>query len=268
MNPSLGHEALLTWLRQSVQHGRIAGAYLFAGPDGEGPRQAAGWFAQLLNCEGAAPQPCGTCPACVKIVQRLHPDVSWLEGGETSAIKIDEVRAVINRLSLRPYELRRPVAVIAPAEALTDDAANALLKTLEEPRGEAVLVLVTTDPARCLPTLVSRCRLVRFGGLSLPSALVEAGAAEGHRDALEAWRHPTLIESRDRLRDALLHLIWEVRQALRRDSAVFADAEPPALAGLLEDLLELHEALDSHVNPRLVSALVHTRLHALSVRSS
>ncbi|MBI4355502.1 MAG: DNA polymerase III subunit delta' [Candidatus Omnitrophica bacterium] len=296
MTQILGHEAVLASLRQAAAQQRLAHAYLFAGPDGVGKRLVAGWFAQLLNCTAAeALRPCGQCVACEKTARRIHPDLFWLEAAEAPTVKIEQVRAIIERLGLRPYEGHQAVAIIHPAEALTEDAANALLKTLEEPRGEAVVILVTTDAGRCLPTLVSRCRLVRFGALAASLiarrlvetcaapeaaarelarlaegslgralALAQSGALARCRASVEQWRNTAiLLDDRQALREALLHLIWWTREQLVRRAQ--GGDDPAPLGVLLEELLALDEAAERYVNPRLVTALVHTRLQASGV---
>ncbi len=118
-------------------------------------------FAKALNCVHAGPEPCGTCPSCVKIDKDGHPDVQIISSG-TDAIKIESVRQIKQGASLKPYEGKKKVFVIDNAHNLTAEASNAILKVLEEPPGESILILVTSKPSRLFRTVVSRCRLVKF----------------------------------------------------------------------------------------------------------
>ena len=146
---------------------------IFAGPDGVGKRAAAVALAQALNCptpvaptDRLALDACGECPVCRRIGRGLHPDVTVVEPGETGSIKIDVVREEIRKTAFKPFEARRRVIIFNDADGLGDDAQNALLKTLEEPPPGSVLILVTAHPHRLLPTVRSRCPVVRFAPLA------------------------------------------------------------------------------------------------------
>ncbi|TLM62367.1 MAG: DNA polymerase III subunit delta' [Deltaproteobacteria bacterium] len=155
----IGHERQKDILRRAISGGRLAHAYLFAGPEGVGKRLMALATARVLFCaEGSG---CGECAACRKLDHRNHPDLHILEP-DGSSIKIEQVRAIQRDLSLRPVEGRRKVCLIEAAEAMTTAAANALLKTLEEPRGDTLLILISSQPQRLLETIRSRCQLLQF----------------------------------------------------------------------------------------------------------
>ncbi len=169
-----GHRAVLRWLARAAGHGTLPPSLLFAGPEGVGKHRAALALAALLNCpdrressgEGDAPDACGACATCTRIARGAYPDVVEVAPGESGAIKIDQARAVIEQAAFRPFEGRRRVFIVDPADALGVPAQDALLKTLEEPPPSSVFVLVTTVPDALLPTVVSRCQRVRFGRLS------------------------------------------------------------------------------------------------------
>ena len=111
--------------------------------------------------------PCDACASCQKITRDVHPDVHRLSPhGASESIPIDDVRHLLERVSLRPYMGKRTVAIIDGADRLTEEAANSLLKALEEPPGQTVFLLTTAHPARCLSTIISRCRIVRFQRLT------------------------------------------------------------------------------------------------------
>ena len=144
-------------------HGRLAHAYLFVGPEESGKTQTALGLAKILNCESPKGSlSCEICSACVKINSGNHPDIVVLSVGVGESIKIDDIRAFIQRLQLRAFEAKCKVAVIKNADRLTQEAANALLKTLEEPSKETLMVLTTAVPELCLDTIKSRCHVVHF----------------------------------------------------------------------------------------------------------
>lgn len=185
----------------ALESGRVHHAYLFAGPDGVGKELAAFGLAQALVCEkrgeaegqgglfGAAADPprvraCGACSACVRAVPReelnrpLHPDVVVIERGlyapqsigrrtpETQEISIDQIRTlVLSRAAFAPHEGRAKVFVVRRADELSISAANALLKTLEEPGARTHFILLTAQPEALLPTILSRTQRVRFAPL-------------------------------------------------------------------------------------------------------
>ena len=141
---------------------------VFSGPSGVGKRLAGVWYAAFLNCLSPEVEaPCGDCPACRKIVGSGHPDVQYLTVPESkTVIGVGEVREAIHQLQYSPFEGNFRVLIMENAERLTDEAQNALLKTLEEPPSRAVLVLVTPLFGALIPTVASRCRAVRFQILS------------------------------------------------------------------------------------------------------
>ena len=162
-----GHSRPLGLLARSIGRGTLPPSLLFTGPDGVGKRLAAQAVAEALNClspkDGDA---CGVCTACRRIAKGSHPDVLAIEPPEVGATKIDLVRPAIAAAAYRPFEGRCRVIIVNDADRLTDDAANALLKSLEEPPAGTVFILVSARPEVLLPTIRSRCSQLRFGRLS------------------------------------------------------------------------------------------------------
>ncbi len=164
-------------LQRGLAAGRLSHAYLFTGPAQVGKTTLALAFAQALNCTGAGTQgetlsPCVpvylcTCPSCRKIAQGVHPDVRVIAPAE-GTLKIEQVRALQRELALSPYEGRYRVAILRQMEAATAEAANCLLKTLEEPPEQVVLILTATEPELILPTIVSRCQHIGLRPLPTP----------------------------------------------------------------------------------------------------
>ncbi len=162
----IGQDRPLRVLRQAMLTGKTAHAYLFAGPPGVGKMTTARAFAAAMNCHSGGEDACGVCPSCRKMEQGRHPDYHELACEEDkNSIVIEQVRAVVKRAQRRPYESRFQMFVIDQAETMTTEAANALLKTLEEPTANNVFVLVSAVPHQMLPTVVSRCQMLRFGAV-------------------------------------------------------------------------------------------------------
>ena len=168
-----GHRVVLDLTARAAARGSLPPSLIFAGSDGVGKRLAALSLAQLFNCTSAAPgddevapDACGNCTPCRRIARGVHADVLTIEPGDTGVIKVDQVRAAIDRSGYRPFEGRRRVVIVDEADAMEAAPQNALLKTLEEPPGASTFVLVTSRPDVLLPTVRSRCQRVRFGPLS------------------------------------------------------------------------------------------------------
>lgn len=157
-------------LERAIETGRVHHAYLFAGLRGVGKYTTALSFAAVVNCEERDPDAfedaCGTCRSCRKIDQGYHPDVVTIapESGSTR-IKIEQVREIQKSAAKQPHEGRYRMVLIDEAHEMTTEAANALLKTLEEPTARMRLILVTNQAHRLLETIISRCQQLRFSGL-------------------------------------------------------------------------------------------------------
>ena len=163
----MGQESAVAILRNALRNGRLAHAYLFLGPEGVGKRLTALTLAKALNCQSPSPagDACERCASCAKVNSSNHADVILLEP-EGEILKIDQVREMQKRLHYRPLEGGRRACIIDSADTLNEAAANALLKTLEEPPQETHLFLITSRPHMLLPTILSRCQWVKFKPLS------------------------------------------------------------------------------------------------------
>jgi DNA polymerase-3 subunit delta' len=171
----LGHDWAVEMLHKHAARGEFRHAYLFVGPPGLGRRTLALRFAQALNCTSplAPGIPCGECRDCKQIEGMRHPDINIIQAdSEGGTLKVDQIREVQRALSLKPYQVNYRVALFLRFHEANDNAANALLKTLEEAPGHAVLILTADTPEQLLPTIISRCEIIRLR--PLPVAAIEA----------------------------------------------------------------------------------------------
>ena len=152
-------------LQSAIKNNRLSHAYLFVGPDGVGKRLIAKTLAKTLNCQKGDIDSCDECRNCIRIDLNEYPDVKVIEPTGTS-IKIEKMREIRREASFKPLEGKKKVYIIQEASAMTQPAANSLLKTLEEPQGETLFILTTSNIHGLLPTIISRCQLVRFRPLS------------------------------------------------------------------------------------------------------
>ena len=177
----VGHEWAVDMLKKHIVHGTTRHAYLFAGPPGLGRRALALRFAQALNCEEPSGPgiPCGECRNCKQIAAMQHPDLTVIQAdAEGGTMKVDQIRETRRLLTLKPYAANYRVALFLRFHEANDSAANALLKTLEEAPSYAVLILTADNPEQLLPTIVSRCEVLRLRPLQIEAvqkALEEKG---------------------------------------------------------------------------------------------
>lgn len=153
-------------LERSFRAGRLAHAYLFIGPEGSGKKDTALHFAKMILCESSLDnKPCGECSHCRRIESGNYPDVSVLEP-EGQAIKIQQIREIQRSFALKAMESSRKIYIVTKAEQMTQEAANALLKFLEEPATPVVAILLANQKQGLLPTIVSRCQIIPFDRVS------------------------------------------------------------------------------------------------------
>lgn len=194
----IGHDRVAKWFGAAIAQNRLGGSFLLVGAAGIGKRTVADLLARTLLCERRAPaamDPCGTCSACIQVSARTHPDVIRVgKPHDKSLIPVELLigprdarmqQGFCRDIRLRPMSGTRKVAILEDADFLNEEGANCLLKTLEEPPAGAVVLLIGTSEQRQLPTIRSRCQIVRMGPLSSDAA-AELLRTHHHVDADDA----------------------------------------------------------------------------------
>lgn len=168
------HEAVVESIRTAWAAGRLPHALMLQGADGLGKKHFAAWLAAAVLCEQsqAALKFCGACASCKLIAAGSHPDLVWVAPEEDKTqISVDQIRAVSERLSKTSFRRGYKIAIVEPAHQMTPGAANSLLKTLEEPTRDSLLILITSRPSALMPTVRSRCQKITVRRPSTEDAL-------------------------------------------------------------------------------------------------
>jgi DNA polymerase-3 subunit delta' len=276
----IGYDRNISLLRRALATGKLSHAYLFYGIDGSGMKETAIALVEAIFCNGT--DGCGECPSCRKVAGLRHPDLHHLQP-DGAFIKIDQIRELQKELSYRPFEAPKKACVIEDADKMNISAANAFLKTLEEPSGDAILILMTTHVDAVLPTILSRCQQLRFPSLpteTIASQLREKGADEDSARIAAALAGGSIERAREivegdwlQARKALLEKI----AALSPEGIIplFAAAEESAKdkesAIHLVDLLNVfwRDVLLTHTgSPEIINSDLSPLIRSISDRNS
>ena len=237
----VGQRRATAHLRRAVESGAISHAYLFVGPTGSGKKSAARALACSIFCDDGG---CGSCHACRRVRSLAHPDLHIISPEGVAEYLIEQIRGVIHDVHLKPIEASHKVYVLDDVGRLSGEAANAFLKTLEEPPADVVIVLIADDYDDVLPTIASRCQVVRFSPVptSTARALViertgadeaEARAALAAADgviprAIDFLRSPGRRNARATIIDVLKRLpVMDGHDVLQAARALLAEVRAP-----------------------------------------
>jgi DNA polymerase-3 subunit delta' len=309
----VGHERLRDVLARAAARGHVPPALLFSGPDGVGKKTLALALGRRLLCErapvglaevdGEPPEACGECRHCRRVAHavaalpaaraeaaagpdeatrlnhRLHPDLLLIEPWRTG-IKIEQVRETVREVAGLPFEARVRVVILDDAHLMTEPAANSLLKSLEEPPPTSHLVLVSSAPQALLPTIRSRCQVLRFGrlplallahhlqatcGLEAGEARLRAGLAAGSLGAALAFESGAYRALRDQLLDLLGALDASgVVERLEVSERLAEEDDPQLALATLRSLLRDVAVLRAGAGQALLNTDVAPRLEALA----
>jgi len=276
MEKTAGQWHIVQALRAAMLSDRVSHAYLFYGPAGTGKKALAESYAQALSCARFPQGPCEVCPCCLKVVRRSHPDVHWILS-EGKAIRIEQVRQVIKTAYLQPLEGHRQIFILEAVHGLTPEAANSLLKTLEEPPPAVVFILLAEKPALLPPTLVSRCQVFALrhtggapeqGEASLPLTGEAAAFLSALRQETGVSELSGLLAGKENLPAVLDVLLTMLRDLLvllcgGKETLLFFNREtyagmdkqwtPGEVVTAIVVLLKLQRNLQSPVNVRLAA---------------
>lgn len=249
----IGHQQSITLLQAAVAHERLAHAYLFHGEEAIGKRLTAIRFAQALSCERPPEteglDSCGTCRSCQQIEARTHPDFFVIEPDPeqaTQQIKIEQVREIEHQIMYRPLIGERKICLINDADRMTIGAANALLKTLEEPPDHSLFLLISSRPAALPATIRSRCQALRF---TTPARTHVEAALILKREIPPSDARFLAIISEGRIGEALTSDVKDTRQrqqelvnlvrpqSLQSIGSILSSAEAIAKADRAQDIL-------------------------------
>jgi DNA polymerase III subunit delta' len=250
--PIHGHQWAVDHLRKSMAHGRVRHAYLIVGAESVGKETLARAFAMTLNClsKDDGLRPCGQCRSCKLILSGNHPDILYSElDPNTGALKIEEIRSVMQRLSLKPFEASYRVAIFRDFDHAQPRAQDALLKTLEEPPPYAILILLAQSAEGLLPTITSRSQTLHLRPLPVETVrdtLVEHFQADDEQAnllahlsggrmgwAIRALTEPEMLDQRGQALDMLENLLT-LNRVKRFELAEDLSKEKLALTPLLE----------------------------------
>ncbi len=159
----IGHEDIVKHFKSSIELSKVSHAYILNGEKGVGKKTLASVVAKSLQCESGEPDPCGKCKSCLQAETGNQPDIIWVKHEKPNVISVDEIRTqIVNDIDLKPYSSRYKIYIVPDSQMMNQQAQNALLKTLEEPPEYAIIMLLTNNVDKFLPTILSRCIILNF----------------------------------------------------------------------------------------------------------
>lgn len=235
----IGHENIIDHLKKAITNGKVSNAYIFHGEDGSGKKLLATTFAKALLCEKQGAEPCNSCKSCMQMDGGNQPDFIYVTHEKVS-IGVDDIRIQVNNdILIKPFSSKYKVYLIDEAEKMTEQAQNALLKTIEEPPEYAVIMLLTNNTNRLLQTILSRCVSLSLKAVSnqaikeylmqrqaIPDYLAEVSAGFSRGNVGRAIKYATsdeFIQSKDAILKVLKHIddmeLFEIMDAIKELSS-------------------------------------------------
>lgn len=272
-----GQDRAISFLKNAISGGKVSHAYIFLGPSGVGKRPAALNFAKALNCfSESGERPCDACASCRKTDNGNHPDIMLLKPEKgVASFKIEKIRELIGQICLKPYEGRKKVYIIDEASSLTREATAALLKTLEEPPSDSVLIMLFESLQYVPRTILSRSQIVRFSppkAGDVPENLISASARgdffnidfddmtkdelKRSLDVMLSWYRDLLIAKVFSGEDA--PFFNSGRKELIRKAAARVDSE--SISRAIEEIISALSSLESNANAKLVMGVLGARI--------
>ncbi|MSS64809.1 DNA polymerase III subunit delta' [Velocimicrobium porci] len=248
-NSIIGHEQIKQHLQTAIEQKKVSHAYILNGEQGMGKKLLATVFAETLQCEDKGVNPCGLCKSCIQTESKNHPDIRWITH-EKYSIGVDDIRTQINNdIEIKPYSGPYKIYIIPDAEKMTEQAQNALLKTIEEPPEYAVILLLTENVDYMLQTILSRCIILNLKPVkqsmiekylmercSVPDYVAKLSAAFSQGNVGKAIRYSTASDFLE-MREDTLHLLKYI------DEMEFYEVVE-AIKKLSEHKLEINDCLD------------------------
>jgi DNA polymerase III subunit delta' len=238
-NDIIGQNQLKEYLQMAIQQNKISHAYIFNGEKGAGKKTMASVFAATIQCEAKGISPCGKCKSCLQAESGNHPDIIQVTH-EKASLGVDDIRMQINnQIAIMPYSSPYKVYIIDDGDKMTEQAQNALLKTIEEPPEYAVIILITNNVNSLLPTILSRCVTLKLKTVhvelireylksqySIPDYAAEQSAVFSQGNVGKAIRYATSKQFIE-IKEEILHLlkyiddmkIYEIMEGIRKLSA-------------------------------------------------
>lgn len=235
----IGHENIIEHLKKAITNRKVSNAYIFHGEDGSGKKLLATAFAKALLCEKQGPEPCNYCKSCMQVDGGNQPDLIYVTH-EKASIGVDDIRIQVNNdILIKPFSSKYKVYLIDEAEKMTEQAQNALLKTIEEPPEYAVIMLLANNTNRLLQTILSRCVSLSLKAVSnqaikeylmqrqaIPDYLAEVSAGFSRGNVGRAIKYATsdeFIQSKDAILKVIKHIddmeLFEIMDAIKELSS-------------------------------------------------
>lgn len=246
----VGHDQIKEHFQKAIENHKVSHAYILTGEAGMGRKSLANAFALALLCEKGKADPCMQCHACKQVLSDNHPDLIHVTHEKPNSIGVDDIREQINdTIMVRPYSSYYKIYIVDEAEKMTQQAQNALLKTIEEPPSYAIIILLTTNQEAFLPTILSRCVQLKLKPLRdfvVKSYLVEAlHVPEADADVYAAFARGnlgkaiSLVSSEDfkLMHQEVLRLLKQIKQTDISELLEY-------IRKLKEDNLDIYECLD------------------------